>query len=194
VRRALALGAALVAALPAAVAGADSFNPIVLTISVAPVARLHKPLHISVAVSADAGVLDTATAPLRVRVKLASECGGLFDGTPGPVLVDKPLNPQPATGHAYAGSVSGAGRPDAYGAQTVCVFLEEEGDDRQFATDTSTQVDVSQPCTVTAARYDRAREQFARARRRHRGVATARHRTTLDRRRARRACGPGVPL
>jgi hypothetical protein len=180
--------------LPTAVAGADSFNPITLTVSVAPIARLHKPLQITVSVTADAGVLDTATAPLRIRVKLASECGGEFDGTPGAVLVDKRLNPQPATGHLYSGSVSGAGRPDAFGVQTVCVFLEEEGDNRQFATDQSAQVDVSQPCTAAAARYDRARKRLARARKRHHGVSRARRRASADRRRARRSCGPGVPL
>jgi hypothetical protein len=173
------------ALLPAAVAGADSFNPITLTVSVGHVARLHRPLRIRVAVTADAGVLDTATAPLRVQVKLAAECGGVFDGTPGPVLLDKRLNPQPATGRPYAASVSGSGKPQAYGLQTVCVFLTEEVDGRQFAADQSAQVDVSRSCTVAAARYDRARARHTR--RARRAAAQARWR-------ARRACGRGVPL
>jgi hypothetical protein len=195
VSRALALGAVVAAALPAASAGADSFEPIVLRVSVAPVARLHKPLRIAVSVSADPGVLDVATAALRVRVKLAPECGGVFDGTPGPVLLDKRLNPQPRTGHAYIATASSSrGRPDAYGTRTVCVFLEEEGDNRQFATDTGTQVDVSRTCTAAASAYDRARKRYLRARRRHRGVRRERRAAASARRHALRACGRGVPL
>jgi hypothetical protein len=160
----------------------DSFTPVVLSVKIAPVARLHRPLRIKVTVTADAGVLDTAIAPLRIRVKLASECGGTYAYTPGVVLLDKQLNPQPSTGRPYVATASGSGKPNRYGTQTVCVFLEEEGDDRQFATDTSDQVNVSRSCTVAAARYDAAE-------RRHRHTVAAR-----DRRAARRACGPGVTL
>jgi hypothetical protein len=185
VRRARAVVAA--AALIAAACGVssalgDSFTPVVLNVKIAPLARLHKPLRIKVTVTADAGVLDTATAPLRIRVKLASECGGTYEYTPGVVLLDKQLKPQPSTGAAYSATTSGSGKPNRYGTQTVCVYLEEEGDDRQFATDTSDQVNVSRSCTVAAARYDLAE-------RRHRRAAAAH-----DRRAARRACGPGVTL
>jgi hypothetical protein len=193
-RRAAALGALLAAALPASTAAADSFTPIVMNVSVAQVARLQKPLRITVSVTADAGVLDTATAPLRVRVKLANECGGEFDGTPGVVLLDKRLAPQPETGHGYFGRAHGTGHPMSYGFETVCVFLEEEGDNRQFATDTSGQVDVSRPCTAAASRYDRANLALARARRHRRAVARALRLASTDRRLARRACGAGVPL
>jgi hypothetical protein len=168
-------------ALGTATAAGDSFTPVVLNVRIAQVARLHVPLEVRVKVTADAGVLDTATAPLRIRVKLAGECGGEFAYTPGVVLLDKRLGPQPATGQPYAATASGSGRPNRYGVQTVCVFLEEEGDDRQFATDTSDQVDVSRSCTAAAARYDLAE-------RRHRKAAVR------DRRAARRVCGPGVSL
>ena len=152
-------------ALGGGLAGADSFNPVRLAITIAPVARLAQPLAITVNVSADAGALDTATAPLRIRAKLADECGGTFDTTPGPVLIDAELNPQPATGQAYQATGRGAGDPTAYGQKTVCAFLEEEGDDRQFANDTvdPPMVDVSKPCTLAAGRYDAAL-QVARAR------------------------------
>jgi len=183
--RRFALAAAVLCAaagLAATTAVGDSFTPVVLNVKIASVARRHKPLAIKVTVTADAGVLDTATAPLRIRVKLAGECGGTFQYTPGVVLLDKQLKPQPTSGRPYSATAGGSGKPSQYGTQTVCVFLEEQGDDRQFATNTSDQVNVSRPCTAAAARYDTAE-------RRHRRAAAKR-----DRRAARRACGAGVPL
>jgi hypothetical protein len=188
VKAALAVAAA--AAVAAPLAAADSFTPVTLPIHVAPVARLHTPLKVSVVVGADAGVLDDRFAPLRIEVKLASECGGAFQTTPGTTLLNKVLNPQPSTGRPYTAKAHGSGRPASYGVMTACVYLEEEGDNRLFGSDQSIQVDVSKRCTVAAARYDRAR-------RHHRATdADRRHRraTAADRRAARRACGPGVPL
>ncbi len=201
--------AALTVAFGGGLAGADSFNPVRLAITIAPVARLAQPLAITINVSADAGALDSGTAPLRIRAKLADECGGTFDTTPGPVLIDEQLNPQPATGQAYQATGHGSGNPTAYGQKTVCAFLEEEGDNRQFANDTVDPpiVDVSKPCTVGAARYDAARGSLARARRQLRHAKSRANRARLkklvakrskivarDRRAARSACGPGVPL
>jgi hypothetical protein len=171
----------LTAGLFANLAGADSFNPVRLEITVAPVARLHAPLPISVRVAADAGALDDRNGPIRAQVKLASECGGTYQYTQGPVLLDKPLSPQPNTGHPYSGAAHGSGRPSAYGVQTVCVWIEDR-DQRVFASDSFTQVNVSPACTSAAARYDALR-------RRHRKRALA-----SAQRSARRACGPGVAL
>jgi hypothetical protein len=188
-RRALLAAAllALAAEIPGGVAAADSFTPVRLTVDAAPVARLHSPLTVTVHVSADPGALDNSrTAPLRVRVKLASECGGSFQYTNGVVLLNKRLNPQPATGRAYSGVVRGSGKPSAYGSYVVCTFLEEEGDNRMFANDDSVQTTVSKPCTAAAARYDKLRR--SRGARRHPSQVSA------ARRAARRACGPGVPL
>jgi hypothetical protein len=179
------------AAGTAGIADADSFTPVRLAITVTPVARLHKPLRVTVHVSADAGVLDDRNGPLRMRVKLAAECGGAYEFTSGVVLLDKRISPQPTTGHAYAGAASASGRPASYGVQTVCAWLEDEGDQRVFASDQSIQVDVSRACTRAAARYDAARRRHvtgAAARKRKRRIVAA------DRRAARRACGPGVPL
>jgi hypothetical protein len=164
-------------------ATADSFTPVRLNISVASVARAHAPLRITVAVSADAGALDTRSGPLRVRVKLARECGGTYQYTAGPVLLDKRLSPQPTTARAYSATARGRGSPTTYGELTVCTWLEEEGDNRDWATDQSLQVNVSRSCTVAAARYDSARRHHRR-----KSLVAA------DRRRARKACGPGVPL
>jgi hypothetical protein len=204
----LALASTVAAVLPAALSSADSFTPVRLTVSIAPVARLDRPLRVTVAVSADAGVLDFRTAPLRARVKLAAgECAGTFATTAGPTLLDAELSPQPETGHVYSGSASGAGTPGAFGRQTVCVFLEEEGDSRQFAYDASMVVDVSQPCTAAADRFEAARHALSSAQRRlrrtHRAATrqrlrrlVARRRTavTSDRSAALAACGSGVPL
>jgi hypothetical protein len=171
----VALVVATTIAAGSTVAIADSFTPVRLAIGVAPVARVHEPLRITVAVSADPSVLDNRTAPLRVEVKLANECGANFETTPGTTLLNKVLNPQPATGQAYAARARGSGRPSGYGIKTACVYLEEEGDDRLFASDQSLSVNVSRSCTVAASRYDR-------------------HRTRARGRAARRACGQGVPL
>jgi hypothetical protein len=190
-------------------AGADSFNPVRLAITIAPAARLAKPLAIVVNVSADAGALDSATAPIRIRAKLAGECGGTFDTTPGPVLIDAELSPQPATGQPYTATARGAGRPSGYGEKTVCAFLEEEGDNRQFANDTvdPPMVDVSKPCTAAAGRYDAAVKSLAGAKRQLRHAKKRANRARLkklvakrsktvarDRHAARAACGPRVPL
>jgi len=160
----LALSASVIAALalPLASAHGDSFTPVRLAVSVAPVARLDVPLRITVGVTADAGVLDVATAPLRIRVKLASECGATFTTTDGMTLLDAELDPQPTTGRPYAAAARGAGTPTSYGVKAVCVYLEEEGDNRMFANDTSTQVNISRACTRAAARYDSVRRSRRR--------------------------------
>lgn len=144
-------------------AGADSFTPVRLKVTVAPVARLDRPLALTVTVSADADVLDNRTAPLRIRAKLAGECGGDFSNTSGAVLLDARLSPQPAVGRPYTATAGASGTPAGYGAGTVCVFLEEEGDNRQFASDSDSQVTVSQACTVAADRVDRAGRVLAAA-------------------------------
>ena len=183
-RRLIAAGLAAAAGwVVTAPALGDSFTPVTLSISVTPVARARAPLHIAVTVTADPGALDTRSAPLRVRVRLASECGGTFAYTSGPVLLDQRLRPQPATGHAYRAVARGSGRPTTYGSMTVCTWLQDEGDNRVFASDQSVQVNVSRACTVAAGRYDADR-------RRHRGRAML----IKARNRARRACGPGVPV
>jgi hypothetical protein len=191
----------------AASAAADSYTPIRMTTLVTPVARAHAPLKTTVAVAADPGVLDVAEGNLQVEVKLAAECGGSFQTTPGITLVNAPLKPAPRNGQAYSGSVSGSGRPTVFGTQTLCVFLEDSDVGRVFAHDESGQVEVSRPCTTDAARYDReqtalkrAQRQLVRARgkvrrrRVQRTIAQRRRTATRFRRAARKACGPGVTL
>jgi hypothetical protein len=191
----------------AASASADSYTPIRMTTHVTPVARARAPLKTTVAVAADPGVLDVAEGNLQVEVKLAAECGGSFQTTPGTTLVNAPLKPAPRNGQAYSGSVSGSGRPTAFGTQTLCVFLEDSDVGRVFAHDESGQVDVSHPCTTGAARYDTAEKSLKRAQRQlrrttgkvrrrrvQRTIARRRRTATRFRRAARKACGPGVTL
>jgi hypothetical protein len=205
----LLAGFAAMLAMSSSLAAADSFTPITLGVKITPVARRQAQLPISVRVSADPGVLDNAATPLRVEVRLAAECGGSFETTTGTVLLNRALNPQPALGHAYSATVSGAGRPSAFGSFTVCAFLEEQGSGhRMYADDTTNQVEVSQPCTAAAARFDRARKaldsanrQFRRARK---GSGARRRAAKLVKRRAgalgaarhagTQACGAGVAL
>lgn len=128
----------LVALALCAAAVADSNTPVRLSVRLGRGARVHRPLSVQVAVSADPGVLDVRTAPLRIEVKLASECGGVFRYTPGTTLLNRRLKPQPVTGHAYHAVARGSARPRQAGLQTVCVWLVEEGDGRVFASDQST--------------------------------------------------------
>ena len=79
---AIVVSAALAGA--AATAGADSFTPVNLAITIAPTARLAKPLAISVTVTADAGALDSSTAPLRIRARLAGGAAGRSTRRPAP--------------------------------------------------------------------------------------------------------------
>jgi hypothetical protein len=194
--------------LPVALAGADSFNPITLTITVTPVARLAKPLHVKVAVTADPSALPSSDeGPYRVEVKLASECGGDFQHTPGTTLINKQLEPTPAVDQAYSGGASGSGKPTAYGVQTVCSYIETSLDGRVYAHDESVTVNVSQACTKAGWRYDAANRALKRARRRLRRahsraakrrarklVAKRRRTLSRDRRRGVAACGKGVKL
>jgi hypothetical protein len=194
-------------ALPASLAAADSFNPITMSISVTPVARLQAPLKVTVTVRADPGVLDTVEGPVRVEVKLAPECGGDFQHTPGVTLVNLALAPQPTTGKAYSGTVSDRGRPVTFGVQAVCAYLEDSTVGRVYANDESLVVNVSPTCTAAGRRYDadaralaRAHRQYRRAhgkraRRRAARLVTRRKRTLArDRRRGVAACGARVPL
>jgi hypothetical protein len=142
--RHLALRAAVTLATLAVSGGAlaDSQTPVSLSIRLGRVARVHRPLTVRVGVKADAGVLDTRTGPLRIEVKLASECGGVFRYTPGTTLLNRRLKPQPVTGRAYDASARGSARPRQAGTQTVCVWLVEDGDGRVFASDQSTTLRV----------------------------------------------------
>ena len=144
---------------------------------------------------------------MRLEVKLAPECGGDFQHTPGPTLMNLALTPQPATGRAYAATMSSRGTPLAYGVQTVCAFVKTSTTGRVYAQDESRTVDVTPACTAAGVRYDRAargvtlarralrRAHGAAARRRARQLLASRRRSLAAARRSgTAACGRGVAL
>jgi hypothetical protein len=82
VKTALGIAAVAVAAVtPAALA--DSITPVRMHVSIAQVARLHKPLAVTVTVSADAGVLDSRDGPVHALVKLTPGLCGSTRRAPG---------------------------------------------------------------------------------------------------------------
>jgi hypothetical protein len=128
----------------AGTAGAALLEPVTIT-ATAPDPRVvaGSPFELEVAVEAEAGTLDIAAQPLRVRVKLAPQCGGSFIGTPGPAALEQTL-PTPAAGAAYRQLVSGKVTVASPGEEVVCAFLED-AQERQFATDTEEEVTVLAP-------------------------------------------------
>jgi hypothetical protein len=181
-----ALGLALL--FPAAAPAQD--EPVTLTVSAPSVVAAKARFKLGVRIEAEAGALDIAARPLRLRVRMAPECGGTFDGTEGPTAIDRSLI-VPTNGAAYDASISARTRLTGFGTWTVCAFLED-AEQRQFATSTDTEVTVSRQCTVASKRLARARRALRRARHAHR----ARRRTLAKKvrrlaRRKRGACRSG---
>jgi hypothetical protein len=174
---ALAAGVALLVATPANA----QLEPVELTVEANPgLVASKQPFTVRVGVAAEAGGLDIAAQPLRLRVKLEPECGGSFAGTEGATLIDRQLSaPQP--GAAYSATLSARARLGAFGTETVCAFLED-AQERQFATSTEEAVVVSRPCTVATRRLARLRKA-----RHHAHGPKRRHRLNKRIRKARRA-------
>jgi hypothetical protein len=140
---AAALGSALALLVPAAAIANSLAEPVSIAASAPATATVGTPFEVAVAVEADPAALDIAIAPLRVRVKLAPECGGSFVGTPGPTAFEATL-PNPIPPGSFAGTFSGRVTESAAGTEIVCAFLED-AQERQFATDTGVEVGVSAP-------------------------------------------------
>jgi hypothetical protein len=169
---ALAVAAALSLASPA-LAGDE---PVTMNVNIPGVVASGVGFPVRVTVTSDRGALNGATAPLRVRVKAATECGGTFDSTPGAVLLDAPLGSN--------GTVAGRAATTSFGGFTACAFLEQQGDDRLFAFDDTTSFAVTHGCT-TATRRVLARKASLKKVRRALRRAHGAHRTALVRRAAR---------
>ena len=129
-----ALGLAL-----AANAGAGG-DPIRLAIHTPASVEAHHPFGVAVKVAAGRGTLDIAAKPLRMRVRLAPECGATFGTSPGPTVIDHRL-PPPQAGAPYRAAVKGRARIGRPGRRAVCAFLVD-ADQRQFATSVDTLVRV----------------------------------------------------
>lgn len=138
---AVVLGGLAALLIVAATAGAALIEPVTIT-ATAPEPQLvaGTPFKLEIAVEAEPGALAIVAQPLRVRVKLAPECGGSFIGTPGPAAFEQGL-PAPAAGAAYKQLVTGKVTAAGPGPEVVCAFLED-ATERQFATDTEEEVTV----------------------------------------------------
>jgi hypothetical protein len=138
---AVVLGALTALLVVAATAGAALLEPVTITATAPePQIAAGAPFKLEVAVEAEPGALDIAAQPLRVRVKLAPECGGSFIGTAGAAALEQAL-PAPTAGAAYKQLVTGKVTAASAGPEVVCAFLED-ATERQFATDTEEEVTV----------------------------------------------------
>jgi hypothetical protein len=179
----VALAALAALAAPATVA-ADSFTPIALTVKFPATVRSDRAFSFRVSVTADPSGLDARRGPVRAAVRLTTgECGGTYDGTTGPALLNKVFSPQPNPGRAYSGTVTSSARLRSYTTYTLCTYLDD--DYQQLATQIGQQtVTVSRSCTRAADTYDRAlkNKHVSRSRRTSLGKA------------ARKACGYGIAV
>lgn len=157
------VAAALLLALSQTAHASD--EPVTLTVDGPSVAAVGVPFRLTTEVAADARALDARTAPLRIRVRLASECGGTFDSTPGTTVIDAELQPAPATGKAYDRRFARTLTLPSLGTLTACAFLEEEGDNRMFAFDSSTQIALTKRCTAAARLASERSKRVTSARR-----------------------------
>lgn len=142
---------------------AELDEPVIVTVSAPAAVALNAPLTVRVSVEADAGALDIAAQPLRLRVRLEPECGGSFAGTDGPTAIDSVL-PAPAPGAPYSATATGSIRLSSPGAETVCAFLED-AQERQFATNTESTLVVGPACASAARKIARLRGRSTKLRR-----------------------------
>lgn len=181
---ALAASAALlIAAGPAAARLAE---PVSVTSTAPDVVAANSPFALRVDVAADAGALDIAAQPLRLKVRLEPECGASFAGTEGPTVIDRVL-PAPVPGAPYSAGATTRVKLGAVGTETVCAFLED-AQERQFATDTEATITVTAGCTVATRDLSRLRRRLDRLEgrlahlRRQKRQARGRQRQALARR------------
>jgi phosphatidylinositol-3-phosphatase len=156
----LSLALAGASLLFAQAAAGEAGEPVSVTATAPRNAVAGKAFPLSVEVEAEAGALDIAAQPLRLRVKFEPECGGSFAGTEGPVAIDRVL-PAPAAGAPYKTSVSVKAKIGASSPETVCAFLED-AQERQFATDTEERLTVVPRCPVAKRKVGRLKRRMAK--------------------------------
>jgi hypothetical protein len=165
-----AIAVAAVIALMFACPAFASDEPVTISVDMPNVVASDLGFPVRVTVTSDPGAL--GSAPMRVRVRAATECGGTFDSTPGTVLLDAPLGP--------SGQAAGRASTSSFGSFTACAFLEQQGDNRLFAFDDSTTFAVTHPCTTAARRATATRTSLRKVRRALRHAHGA-HRAALER-------------
>ena len=137
-------GATLVvaAALAVPVAGfAAGGEPVSITVKAPASARVHHRFAVTIKVVASKGALDIAAKPIKLRARMARECGATIKTTSGPTVLDRKLSPQPSAGKSYRFSATGHPRIGKVGKQAICAFLVD-ADQHQFATSVDTVVRV----------------------------------------------------
>lgn len=179
---------ALAACLAGAVLApaAASAEPISLRVHAPERAAAHTAFNVRVAVVANAGALDVAAKPLRLQVRLAPACGATFAGTEGPTVMNRKLKPPPVADVRYHESFSKKARA-GLGSYSLCAFLVQHGDGRQFATSVDTPVDVTQRCTKATRKVDRLQKKLKHADSSSR--PSLRHRVRAAKRAENGACG-----
>lgn len=181
-----------VAALLLALAGtavAALIEPVAISATAPEAAEVGKPFTVQVAVEAEADALDIAAAPLTLGVKLAPECGGSLIGTPGTAVLQKTL-PNPTPGAAYSQTVTAQVSTSTAGEDVVCAFLQDS-QERQFATDTGTEVKVAAGGSGTGGgAAGRCAKATARLQGTKRSLRRLNHRIAKAKRKLRRARGP----
>ncbi|HEX8752099.1 MAG TPA: alkaline phosphatase family protein [Solirubrobacterales bacterium] len=166
-------------------AAASFEEPVSVTAGAPGVVAAGASFPLTVDVTATAGALDIAAQPLRLRVRIAPECGGSFAGTEGPIAIDRTL-PAPTPGAPYSAHLSAPTRLGSTGTETICAFLED-AQERQFATDTEETLTVVPPCGVSSRRLTKVNGQLLEVDRRLRAVrrrirhASGAHRRALQR-------------
>jgi hypothetical protein len=174
-RRALPLAVAVVLlAAPAGALGAAG-EPIAVTANAPAVVASGSHFRLTVSVAAEAGALDIAAQPLRLRVRLAHECGGSFAGTRGPTALDRVL-PAPSAGASYRARAVARPKAGKAGAETVCAFLED-AQGRQFATETEERLRIVPRCAAANRRLIAVKRSLRRLDRR---IARARRHATAQ--------------
>jgi len=173
--------AGLIAVMMPAAARATPDELVRIGVQAPALVAAHGVFPINFTVNADAGALDVRQAPVRLRVRFAPGCGAFFDATPGPILLDRVLDPQPSPGRAYAISVGTRDALMTPGSYTVCAYLEQFGDDRVFAEDTDSQITVT-AAAVALSRCRVAQARVARVKRSLSAARSPRRRTALRRR------------
>lgn len=149
----------------AATSSAGLLEPVTIEAAAPEKVAAGSQFKLEVAVEAEAGALAIAVGTPRVQVKLAPECGGSFAGTEGPTALEQTL-PAPGSG-AYKQTVSGKTSVPGPGTYAVCAFLDD-GQDRQFATDTEEEVTVlsgsaaARLCTAATRQLESAKRRLKR--------------------------------
>jgi hypothetical protein len=164
---------------------AASAEPISLRVHAPERAAAHTAFDVRVAVVANAGALDIAAKPLRLQVRLAPACGATFAGTEGPTVMNRKLEPPPVADVRYDESFTGRARA-GLGSYSLCAFLVQHGDGRQFATSVDTPVDVTKRCTKATRKLDRLERKLRHADPSSR--PSLRHRVRAAKRAEKRAC------